>query len=132
MDPNYRNPVTEEFNGGYSLALNANAAVEVEYTHVLGLHDNKTINVDQKVPVNGTCCTRPLDGAFTASNPPLPELGSVRNDESIGRSHYDGINFTFRSEEHTSELQSQSNLVCRLLLEKKKKKKKREHQKSYH
>src|SRR5688572_31885466 len=31
---------------------------------------------------------------------------------------------TYRSEEHTSELQSQSNLVCRLLLEKKKKKKK--------
>src|SRR3989475_8685702 len=31
-----------------------------------------------------------------------------------------------RSEEHTSELQSQSNLVCRLLLEKKKKKKKRQ------
>src|SRR5688572_32160775 len=29
---------------------------------------------------------------------------------------------TGRSEEHTSELQSQSNLVCRLLLEKKKKK----------
>src|SRR2546430_7861508 len=28
---------------------------------------------------------------------------------------------TQRSEEHTSELQSQSNLVCRLLLEKKKK-----------
>src|SRR2546430_8080526 len=28
---------------------------------------------------------------------------------------------TGRSEEHTSELQSQSNLVCRLLLEKKKK-----------
>src|SRR5688572_32082407 len=32
-----------------------------------------------------------------------------------------------RSEEHTSELQSQSNLVCRLLLEKKKKKKKHTH-----
>src|SRR5438034_3138516 len=29
----------------------------------------------------------------------------------------------FRSEEHTSELQSHSDLVCRLLLEKKKKKK---------
>src|SRR2546430_7638929 len=29
--------------------------------------------------------------------------------------------FRRRSEEHTSELQSQSNLVCRLLLEKKKK-----------
>src|SRR5688572_31565412 len=33
-----------------------------------------------------------------------------------------------RSEEHTSELQSQSNLVCRLLLEKKKKQNKLSHQ----
>src|SRR2546427_4811418 len=33
-----------------------------------------------------------------------------------------GQHFILRSEEHTSELQSQSNLVCRLLLEKKKKK----------
>src|SRR5256886_8880241 len=30
------------------------------------------------------------------------------------------MTFAARSEEHTSELQSQSNLVCRLLLEKKK------------
>src|SRR2546427_7696062 len=36
-----------------------------------------------------------------------------------------------RSEEHTSELQSQSNLVCRLLLEKKKKKKTSKQHKRY-
>src|SRR5438093_3306627 len=39
-----------------------------------------------------------------------------------------GLNGVFnrsRSEEHTSELQSLTNLVCRLLLEKKKKKKKK-------
>src|SRR2546430_10263152 len=30
------------------------------------------------------------------------------------------LRFSTRSEEHTSELQSQSNIVCRLLLEKKK------------
>src|SRR2546427_7606730 len=35
--------------------------------------------------------------------------------------HGRGVERTVRSEEHTSELQSQSNLVCRLLLEKKKK-----------
>src|SRR3990167_9700229 len=35
-----------------------------------------------------------------------------------------------RSEEHTSELQSQSNLVCRLLLEKKKKHKQKESDKA--
>jgi outer membrane receptor protein involved in Fe transport len=95
MAPNYRNPVTEEFNGGYSWALNTNTAFEVEYTHVLGLHGNKTINIDQKVPVNGACCTRPLDAAF-AANPALPQLGSVRVDASINREHYDGVNFSFR------------------------------------
>src|SRR2546427_2266155 len=47
-------------------------------------------------------------------NPCICTTGSLaqrRGDES----------FSTRSEEHTSELQSQSNLVCRLLLEKKKK-----------
>src|SRR2546430_6811818 len=38
-------------------------------------------------------------------------FGGVADDQHLG----------VRSEEHTSELQSQSNLVCRLLLEKKKK-----------
>src|SRR2546430_2810722 len=37
-----------------------------------------------------------------------------------------------RSEEHTSELQSQSNLVCRLLLEKKKKRKLVLNQQEFH
>src|SRR5688572_31562343 len=41
------------------------------------------------------------------------------------RRHYGSRVIAVRSEEHTSELQSQSNLVCRLLLEKKKKKKKK-------
>src|SRR5687768_18329632 len=35
------------------------------------------------------------------------------------------VDLDFRSEEHTSELQSRLHLVCRLLLEKKKKKKKK-------
>src|SRR5438874_13366047 len=35
---------------------------------------------------------------------------------------------TVRSEEHTSELQSRRDLVCRLLLEKKKKKKKKQNE----
>src|SRR5688572_33307864 len=39
-----------------------------------------------------------------------PDVDDQRLAEPVGR----------RSEEHTSELQSQSNLVCRLLLEKKK------------
>src|SRR5438034_6868923 len=45
---------------------------------------------------------------------------------------YDKPMICYRSEEHTSELQSHSDLVCRLLLEKKKKKKKNnKHEKVY-
>src|SRR2546430_7001644 len=40
----------------------------------------------------------------------------------LGRAEDPTFTIKVRSEEHTSELQSQSNLVCRLLLEKKKKK----------
>src|SRR2546422_8288322 len=40
----------------------------------------------------------------------------------IGSIGWHDLRHTFRSEEHTSELQSRLHLVCRLLLEKKKKK----------
>src|SRR5438034_3781140 len=54
-----------------------------------------------------------------------PDAGSVRlfGEPSGGRTHTARIGYLpERSEEHTSELQSHSDLVCRLLLEKKKKK----------
>jgi hypothetical protein len=116
IDPNYRNPVSEEFNIGYSWALNSNSVFEAEYTHVLGLHENKTINIDQKVvtgtDTSGTPCTtpgtpsgcnlnygnsilsRPLSAALTAAGQPV--LASVRDDTSINRNRYDGVNFSFR------------------------------------
>src|SRR5258708_29610695 len=40
---------------------------------------------------------------------------------SLSREHFEAHQIIFRSEEHTSELQSPDHLVCRLLLEKKKK-----------
>src|SRR2546430_17652175 len=45
----------------------------------------------------------------------------LAEDEAPVREATAGAGAKRRSEEHTSELQSQSNLVCRLLLEKKKK-----------
>src|SRR5438093_6594559 len=45
------------------------------------------------------------------------EFGGVATRTEIGRSYY--VSVATRSEEHTSELQSLTNLVCRLLLEKK-------------
>src|SRR2546430_6831091 len=62
------------------------------------------------------------------ANPGLEALGDRSGDLAHRSSVVGGAGDAFalprvgvRSEEHTSELQSQSNLVCRLLLEKKKK-----------
>src|SRR5438270_10230308 len=78
--------------------FNDTATTEI---YTLSLHDALPISVVGHVEHHG----RPL-----AAPGEEPSPGLVEGD---------------RSEEHTSELQSQSNLVCRLLLEKKKKKKKK-------
>src|SRR5256885_13013558 len=51
----------------------------------------------------------------------LDERRSERHRSCLGRAQVQGRDRERRSEEHTSELQSPCNLVCRLLLEKKKK-----------
>src|SRR2546430_12384780 len=48
----------------------------------------------------------------------LRVVADLLGDLAVARGHQRLV--VVRSEEHTSELQSQSNLVCRLLLEKKK------------
>jgi hypothetical protein len=96
IDPNYRNPVTEEWNGGYSWQVTPASVIEADYTHVLSLHENKTINFNPKLPTNATFTTfaRPLDTAFAAAG--VPVLASVRNDVSNGRSRYDGLSVAYR------------------------------------
>src|SRR2546427_3974418 len=54
--------------------------------------------------------------AIEQKNPTTSSRSTVGTATEI----YDFLRLLWRSEEHTSELQSQSNLVCRLLLEKKK------------
>src|SRR2546426_5823602 len=57
------------------------------------------------------------DGAWVAYTVSTPDTSEDRNKSAIWMANWDGT----RNEEHTSELQSPCNLVCRLLLEKKKK-----------
>src|SRR5205085_10523258 len=67
-----------------------------------------TFGTDLKSPVLTSIVVAPADDSAVGTDSkqwPAPPSAIVSN----------------RSEEHTSELQSQSNLVCRLLLEKKKK-----------
>src|SRR5215475_1856658 len=66
-----------------------------------------------------------VPNSLRASSDPARAV-DITTFRAIGRAHLPPTSPTAgpRSEEHTSELQSRENLVCRLLLEKKKKKKK--------
>src|SRR2546430_9703764 len=69
----------------------------------------------------------PYTTLFRSTGPAIPPrarvLDSMPADSPVGEVYLPADDIAARvarSEEHTSELQSQSNLVCRLLLEKKK------------
>src|SRR2546428_7600011 len=69
----------------------------------------------------------PYTTLFRSVSDWLPHTARRVDDIAVIRSCWaDGINHSsgVRSEEHTSELQSRSDIVCRLLLEKKKKRSK--------
>src|SRR2546430_5664531 len=65
-------------------------------------------------PTNAPLAAPPINRIW---NSPCPPPKNAACPMSAGRSSTP-LNLFMRSEEHTSELQSQSNLVCRLLLEK--------------
>ena len=105
MDPDYRNPYTQQWNIGYSWQLNSYAVLEFEYTHVLGLHESKTVNINPTRRLfldsaGNEITSRPLSAAFTAAG--LPALGRIDLETSSGRSRYDGLNISYRQRLHRS------------------------------
>src|SRR5687768_18083701 len=70
------------------------------------------------------CCDGGEHAALPRTPPPRTscrQTGVVSGfDSPAGEARFFGRDEHFRSEEHTSELQSRLHLVCRLLLEKKK------------
>src|SRR3989475_1259930 len=79
-------------------------------------------------PISGVCANLVAYTTFTTPGDTILALAIPAGGHiSMGKKEFGGtagavrgLNVEYRSEEHTSELQSQSNLVCRLLLEKKK------------
>jgi carboxypeptidase family protein len=89
MDPDYKNPYTQQWNVGYALQLTTGSAIEIDYVHVLSLRESKTIDIN---PTRSG--VRPLTAAFLAAG--RPALGRIDLESSIGRSRYDGLNISYR------------------------------------
>src|SRR2546421_2932047 len=68
----------------------------------------------------------PYTTLFRSQRPDVRNSMSWSRTRILRRASKRRNDFGLRSEEHTSELQSRSDLVCRLLLEKKKKKTKKQ------
>ena len=103
MDPDYENPLTQQWNIGYAWQLNSYSVLEFEYTHILGLHESKTLNINPTrrmfLDAGGNEITsRPLTAALAAAGQPV--LGRVDLEVSSGRSRYDGLNISYRRRLH--------------------------------
>src|SRR2546430_13653519 len=80
----------------------------------------RALELDQPAldrPRDGLSAVRDVE--LLEDDPDVELDGPLRDDQLFG-DLFVPVALGQRSEEHTSELQSQSNLVCRLLLEKKK------------
>jgi carboxypeptidase family protein len=104
MNPDDEMPYTQQWNIGYSRQLGRDYVLDVDYIHVLGLHEyirhrlnprvpGKTItNIDGKTINNA----RILAEDFLRAGLPADRLQDVVSEESIGRSRYDGLNIQLR------------------------------------
>jgi len=105
MDPDYQNPLTQQWNAGYAWQLNSYSVLEFEYTHILGLHESKTVNINPTRfmfldSAGNEISSRPLTAALTAAHQPI--LGRIDLEQSAGRSRYDGMNISYRRRLHKS------------------------------
>lgn len=89
IDPRYRNPYTQQWNGGYTWALTPGSVIEVEYVHVLSLHESKSVAINPII--NGVRFTTPL---FQAAG--INYSGPIQEYQPSGRSRYDGMNLSYR------------------------------------
>src|SRR5256885_6761601 len=80
----------------------------------------RTIGSRDQPPLGQPRCEHRRDERINRENDDDRLCGRVKNPINAFRQCLRLGNHTVRSEEHTSELQSPCNLVCRLLLEKKK------------
>src|SRR5690606_39294717 len=116
---------------GEDLAFCINLAAAANFNNLLGRHDNVLDLVRKPLLVcliQNRLSYLLLEIGIGVDNVPThchkKCLPSPSDSDADSKNQIDDPRH--RSEEHTSELQSRENLVCRLLLEKKKKKKKKE------
>src|SRR5206468_11779269 len=110
----------------YTHSVFSYTAPATSQIYTLSLHDALPISTSSPSPRRST----PSSSSSTRSAcrpEPNPGPGATPGRGTRALRHHPGNDhapLAPRSEEHTSELQSRSDLVCRLLLEKKKKKNK--------
>ncbi|MGH9484057.1 MAG: carboxypeptidase regulatory-like domain-containing protein, partial [Terriglobales bacterium] len=92
LDPSFRNPVSEQFNLGYTWGISTNSALRVDYVHELGLHEMKDVNIDPLLNVNTG--VHLFDSAFAKAG--LPALRSVTDYGTFGRSRYDSLDVEYQ------------------------------------
>ena len=109
IDPSFESPYTQQWNAGFAKEIGTNMAFEVDYIHILGLHEFTQIDANPRIgPLVNAKRTSPLQPRLLASafaahaselnaafGTPTPFAG-IRVAQSDGRSRYDAFTISFR------------------------------------
>ena len=112
LDPDFESPYTQQWNIGYAQELGSNMALELDYVHILGLHEFTGLDINPRpgpllnlqrgnaTPPNSARILAPqfaahsaeLIAAFGVANP----FARITVAQSDGRSRYDAFTASFK------------------------------------
>jgi Carboxypeptidase regulatory-like domain/TonB dependent receptor len=109
IDPNFASPYTQQMNIGLARQIGANMAIEIDYVHILGLHEFTETDVNPGIgPLIGANRNSPtpqrlLDRAFAAHAGQITSafgqavpFGAINVIQTDGRSRYDALTVSFK------------------------------------
>ncbi len=96
VDPDYVSPLSQQFNIGFSQQIGKEFVIEGDFTHILNIHENRTLQWNYRIVNPDGSNPRILASAFVAAGMPSNRLAAVNDTASVNRSRYDGFNIGVR------------------------------------
>ena len=111
IDPNFQSPYSQQFNAGYEQQLSHDSSIDVDYVHIIGLHEFNGLDINPRTgPLNNaqrgdstTSFPRVLAGAFAAHAAELQSafgtatpFARISVAQSNSRSVYDAMTIAYK------------------------------------
>jgi hypothetical protein len=91
IDPDYVNPMSQQWNIGFSRELWRDFVLEADYTHLLNTHESRRVRLNYRVNNVRILRDALIAGGFSGG-----QFADIVGESSVNRSRYDGLNIALR------------------------------------